>query len=54
MKLLFVYFLIYGRSVRKISKLGHKSSKTTEIYTHVSKNGLDKIKNPIDNFLNSV
>jgi site-specific recombinase XerD len=30
--------------------LGHVSSKTTEIYTHVSKKAIDKIKNPIDEF----
>ncbi len=30
--------------------LGHKSSKTTEIYTHVS--NLDKIKTPLDFILN--
>jgi len=30
--------------------LGHKSSKTTEIYTHVSKKAIDKIKNPVDDF----
>jgi integrase len=28
--------------------LGHKSSKTTEIYTHVSNKDLGKIKNPLD------
>jgi len=28
--------------------LGHKSSKTTEIYTHVSNKELSKIKNPLD------
>jgi len=30
--------------------LGHESSKTTEIYTHVSKKAIDKIVNPIDEF----
>ena len=30
--------------------LGHSSSKTTEIYTHVSKNAISKIKNPVDDF----
>ena len=29
--------------------LGHKSSKTTEIYTHVSNKDIGKIKNPLDN-----
>jgi len=28
--------------------LGHKSSKTTEIYTHVAKNTFTQIKNPLD------
>jgi integrase len=30
--------------------LGHNSSKTTEIYTHVSKKAIDKIQNPVDEF----
>ena len=30
---------------------GHKSSKTTEIYTHVSNKDLMKIKNPLDQIL---
>ena len=29
--------------------LGHKSSKTTEIYTHVSNRTLKKIKSPLNN-----
>ncbi len=28
--------------------LGHESIKTTEIYTHITKKGLDKIENPMD------
>ena len=28
--------------------LGHESSKTTEIYTHITHKGWDKIKSPID------
>jgi site-specific recombinase XerD len=28
--------------------LGHESSKTTEIYTQITKNGLQKIKSPLD------
>jgi integrase len=28
--------------------LGHKSSKTTEIYTHVSNKDLSQIKSPLD------
>ena len=30
--------------------LGRNSSKTTEIYTHVSKKAIDKIRNPVDDF----
>ncbi len=30
--------------------MGHNSSKTTEIYTHVSKKAINKIKNPVDDF----
>ena len=30
--------------------LGHKISKTTERYTHVFKNAVNKIRNPIDDF----
>ena len=31
--------------------LGHKSSKTTEIYTHLSTKNLSAIKNPLGNIL---
>ena len=31
--------------------LGHASSRTTEIYTQVSYQGVQKIKNPIDDIL---
>lgn len=35
--------------LRYIQELvGHKSSKTTEIYTHVSNRELGKIKSPLD------
>jgi len=30
--------------------LGHKSSRTREIYTHVSMKNLQNVKNPIDGF----
>lgn len=33
---------------KKQELLGHKSSKTTEIYTHVSTKSLQKIKSPFD------
>lgn len=31
------------------SMLGHSSSKTTEIYTHITTKGFDQIKSPLDN-----
>lgn len=34
----------------KQSLLGHSSSKTTEIYTHITTKGFDQIKSPIDDF----
>ncbi|MCK4358120.1 MAG: tyrosine-type recombinase/integrase [Candidatus Cloacimonetes bacterium] len=38
-----------GEDVRYIQKiLGHKSSQTTEIYTHVTSVGMNKIKSPLD------
>jgi len=41
-----------GIGLRYIQEiLGHKSSKTTEIYTHVSKTGIARIRSPLDTIL---
>jgi integrase/recombinase XerD len=40
-----------GVNLRYIqSLLGHGSSKTTEIYTHITTRGFDQIVNPLDKF----
>ena len=44
------HLLENGTDIRYIqSLLGHESSKTTEIYTHVTTKGFDQIKSPLDN-----
>ena len=43
------HLLESGVDIRYIQLLlGHNSTKTTEIYTHVAKNSFDFIKNPLD------
>jgi len=47
------HLLENGTSLRYIQELlGHKSSQTTEIYTHVSNKGITNIKNPLDEIFN--
>ena len=45
--LIFDYDPLLAGKIKEL--LGHNSSKTTEIYTHVTKKGLDKIVSPLDN-----
>lgn len=48
------HLLEQGLDLRYIQQLlGHSSSKTTEIYTHVSTKSLAKVKSPLDCFLDS-
>jgi len=48
------HLLEQGVDLRHIQMLlGHSSSKTTEIYTHVSKKSLANIKSPLDRFVES-
>lgn len=44
------HLLENGVDLRYIQELlGHESSKTTEIYTHITSRGMNKIKSPLDN-----
>jgi integrase/recombinase XerD len=44
------HLLESGTDIRYIQALlGHNSSRTTEIYTHVTTKGFDKIRSPLDN-----
>lgn len=44
------HLLERGVDLRYIQKLlGHESIKTTEIYTHITKKGMEKLQSPLDN-----
>ena len=44
------HLLEHGTDIRYIQELlGHVNTKTTLIYTHITKTGFEKIKSPLDN-----
>jgi integrase/recombinase XerD len=44
------HLLEHGTDIRYIQALlGHGSSRTTEIYTHITRKGFEKIRSPLDN-----
>ena len=45
------HLLVQGTDLRYIQELlGRNTSRTTEIYSHLSKKAIDEIRNPIDEF----
>ncbi len=51
----FCYYLLEGEDLRYILELlGHKSSKTIEMYMHVSDEDVRMIKNPLDSMVKNL